>query len=124
MKKAFGVLAVVAMSAGLVYLAYVLPLQMLGDAIVTPSRTDAPTVTPTVHTSAPTVTPTARHSVAVAVLEVRSGAGEAFPNVGYLVRGKIVTVYEVQPVTGETCRQWARIGAGEWTCYDFLEATP
>lgn len=125
MKKAFGVLAVVAMSAGLVYLAYVLPSKMLGDAIGTPTgHTNTPTVTPTGHASAPTVTPTARHSVTVAVLEVRSGAGEAFPNVGYLLHGETVTVYEVQTVTGETCRRWARIGAGEWACYDFLEATP
>lgn len=106
MKRIFGVLAVVAMSAVLVYLAYVLPSQWLGDA--------------TSHQ----VTPNARRSVTVDVLEVRSGAGESFSNVGYLRRGDLVTVYEIQSATGEACRQWARIGAEQWTCYDFLEVIP
>lgn len=122
MKRAF----IVAMSAGLVYLAFVLPSRMLRDTItagtVTPSRTDAPTVTPNGHTMPEQVTPFPAYSVTVEVLEVRSGAGETFPNVGYLRRGDSVTVYEVQAVTGETCRHWARIGAGVWTCYDMLEA--
>ncbi|HMR99821.1 MAG TPA: hypothetical protein PKE62_11245 [Anaerolineales bacterium] len=121
MKRLFGVLAVVAMSAVLVYLAYVIPSQLLGDTMshqtVTPNQTD---VTPT----RAEVTPTARYSVTVEVLEVRSGAGESFPNVGYLRRGDLVTVYEIQSATGEACRQWARIGAEQWTCYDFLEVIP
>lgn len=70
------------------------------------------------------VTPNARRSVTVDVLEVRSGAGESFSNVGYLRRGDLVTVYEIQSATGEACRQWARIGAEQWTCYDFLEVIP
>ena len=106
MKRIFGVLAVVAMSAVLVYLAYVLPSQWLGD------------------TMSHQVTPNARRSVTVDVLEVRSGAGESFSNVGYLRRGDLVIVYEIQSATGEACRQWARIGAEQWTCYDFLEVIP
>jgi hypothetical protein len=116
------------MSAGLVYLAFVIPSRMLGDTMrtaVTPTgHTNAPTVTPTGDTMPEQVTPLARHSVTVTVLEVRNGAGETFANVGYLSHGDSVTVYDVQTVTGETCRQWARIGAGEWTCYDYLEVTP
>ena len=118
MKRIFGVLAVVAMSAGLVYLAYVIPSQWLGD-------TKSHQVTPTSDTTShQTVTPNARRSVTVDVLEVRSGAGESFSNVGYLRRGDLVTVYEIQSATGEACRQWARIGAEQWTCYDFLEVIP
>jgi hypothetical protein len=120
MKRLFSVLAVVAMSAVLVYLAYVLPSQLLGDTLSHQTVTDAPTVTQASHH----VTPTARHSVTVEVLEVRMGAGESFLNVGYLRRGDSVTVYEIQSATGEACRQWARIGADKWTCYDFLEVMP
>lgn len=124
MKRAGVVLAVVAMSAALVYLAYVLPSQMLGDTMshqtVTPSHTMTEQGTPLQDE----VTPLARHGVTVEVLEVRSGAGEMFQNVGYLRHGETVTVYEVQTVTGETCRQWARIDADKWTCYEMLEVTP
>lgn len=128
MKRLFGVLAVVAMSAVLVYLAYVLPSQWLGDTMshqVTPTGdTMSHHVTPTSDTTSHQVTPNARRSVTVDVLEVRSGAGESFSNVGYLRRGDRVTVYEIQSETDETCRQWARIGAERWTCYDFLEVIP
>ncbi|MBK9008657.1 MAG: hypothetical protein IPM31_16930 [Anaerolineae bacterium] len=123
MKRIFGVLAVVAMSAVLVYLAYVLPSRLLGDTM-------SHHVTPTGDTTSyhplagHQVTPNARRSVTVDVLEVRSGAGESFSNVGYLRRGDLVTVYEIQSATGEACRQWARIGAEQWTCYDFLEVIP
>jgi hypothetical protein len=120
----FGVTVLVAMSAGLVYLAFVLPSRMLGDTMRTPTVTPSHTMPAKVTPSQEQVTLLARHSVTVTVLEVRNGAGEAFTNVGYLRRGDSVTVYEVQTVTGETCRQWARIGAGEWTCYDYLEVTP
>ena len=128
MKRIFGVLAVVAMSAVLVYLAYVLPSRLLGDTMshhVTPTGdTMSHQVTPTSDTTSHQVTPNARRSVTVDVLEVRSGAGESFSNVGYLRRGDLVTVYEIQSATGEACRQWARIGAEQWTCYDFLEVIP
>ena len=128
MKRIFGVLAVVAMSAVLVYLAYVLPSRLLGDTMshhVTPTGdTMSHHVTPTGDTTSHQVTPNARRSVTVEVLEVRSGAGESFSNVGYLRRGDRVTVYEIQSATEETCRQWARIGAEQWTCYDFLEVIP
>lgn len=123
MKRLFSVLAVVAMSSVLVYLAYVLPSQWLGDTM-------SHQVTPTSDTTSyhplagHHVTPNARRSVTVDVLEVRSGAGESFSNVGYLRRGDLVTVYEIQSATEETCRQWARIGAEQWTCYDFLEVIP
>lgn len=123
MKRLFSVLAVVAMSSVLVYLAYVLPSQWLGDTM-------SHHVTPTSDTTSyhplagHQVTPNARRSVTVDVLEVRSGAGESFSNVGYLRRGDLVTVYEIQSATGEACRQWARIGAEQWTCYDFLEVIP
>ena len=117
MKRIFRVLAVVAMSAVLVYLAYVLPSQWLGDTM-------SHQVTPTGDTTSHQVTPNARRSVTVEVLEVRSGAGESFSNVGYLRRGDRVTVYAIQSATEETCRQWARIGAEQWTCYDFLEVIP
>lgn len=117
MKRIFGVLAVVAMSAVLVYLAYVLPSRLLGDTM-------SHHVTPTGDATSHQVTPNARRSVTVDVLEVRSGAGESFSNVGYLRRGDLVTVYEIQSATGEACRQWARIGAEQWTCYDFLEVIP
>ena len=117
MKRIFRVLAVVAMSAVLVYLAYVLPSRLLGD-------TTSHHVTPTGDATSHQVTPNARRSVTVDVLEVRSGAGESFSNVGYLRRGDLVTVYEIQSATGEACRQWARIGAEQWTCYDFLEVIP
>lgn len=128
MKRIFGVLAVVAMSAVLVYLAYVLPSQWLGDTMshqVTPTGdTMSHHVTPTGDATSHQVTPNARRSVTVDVLEVRSGAGESFSNVGYLRRGDLVIVYEIQSATGEACRQWARIGAEQWTCYDFLEVIP
>ena len=128
MKRIFGVLAVVAMSAVLVYLAYVLPSRLLGDTMshqVTPTGdTMSHHVTPTGDATSHQVTPNARRSVTVDVLEVRSGAGESFSNVGYLRRGDLVIVYEIQSATGEACRQWARIGAEQWTCYDFLEVIP
>lgn len=128
MKRIFGVLAVVAMSAVLVYLAYVLPSRLLGDTMshqVTPTGdTTSHHVTPTGDATSHQVTPNARRSVTVDVLEVRSGAGESFSNVGYLRRGDLVIVYEIQSATGEACRQWARIGAEQWTCYDFLEVIP
>lgn len=124
MKKVFRVLAVMAMSAVLVYLAFMIPSQLLRDTMShqteATSGADAPTVTPLQDE----VTPTARHGVTVEVLEVRSGAGESFSNVGYLRRGDGVTVYEIQSATGEACRQWARIGAAQWTCYDYLEVIP
>lgn len=123
MKRIFGVLAVVAMSAVLVYLAYVLPSRLLGDTMshhVTPTG-DATSYHPL---AGHQVTPNARRSVTVDVLEVRSGAGESFSNVGYLRRGDRVTVYALRSATEETCRQWARIGAEQWTCYDFLEVIP
>lgn len=56
-------------------------------------------------------------------LNVRSGAGTAYPKVGALTGGTPVSIYEKAVVNG---MEWGRIGSGMWVCmaYINLNSTP
>lgn len=53
-------------------------------------------------------------------LEVRSGPGENYPNVGYLRLGDRVTVIETAEAVRGVCRKWGRIGIDQWVCAEYL----
>ena len=82
----------------------------------------APTATAQAMT-APTPTPHHVYIVAADALEVRTGPSETAPNVGYLVRGQIVTVYETAQAEQEHCTTWAKIAhnQGRWVCMKYLK---
>lgn len=91
MKKPFFALLVLLTTAGLVYLAYILPSQMLREALVTPS---VPVVTPTVTpievspTAIADVTPTVTPLLVTGEVYVRDQPNGAA--VGSLSRGDVV----------------------------------
>jgi uncharacterized protein YgiM (DUF1202 family) len=134
-KGMFIFLLVVLFFASLVYVAYYLPGKMISEALSTtdvpPTSTDVPpteratteNVPPTPSDVPPTdadVPPT--YTVIADTLEIRTGPGEQFPNVGYLDRGDHVTMYHQQETPGEPCEVWAQIASdgSRWTCFEFL----
>jgi hypothetical protein len=68
-------------------------------------------------------TPHPVYAVVADALEVRTGPGEAAPNVGYLTRGEIVTVYETAQAKREYCTTWVKIYASlsRWVCFEYLK---
>lgn len=87
----------------------------------TPATT-RPTGTGTASPATTTMTPVVR-VVAASILELRSGPGERFPNVGFIKIGQTVTVLEVRAAsTDEWCSEWSRISyePPEWICNEWL----
>jgi uncharacterized protein YgiM (DUF1202 family) len=74
-------------------------------------------------TPLPEVTLIPEFIVIADTLEIRSGAGENFPNVGYLAKGDRVQVYSRSAADTATCRQWAQISkdGSRWVCAEYLE---
>ena len=50
-------------------------------------------------------------------LNVRSGAGVAFPKVGTITSGTAVSIYEKTTVNG---MEWGRIGTNQWVCLAYI----
>ena len=76
----------------------------------------APDITPT-PTALATIQDTTTITVKSEVLEVRSGPGENFGNVGYLDQGSTVEYYSISN-TGDWCGTWYKIALYEerWVC--------
>lgn len=103
-------------------LAVFLTLACVSSALSVPT----PAITPTAPPPSPTLTPTPiklydNYKVTAYTLEVREAPGETSLNIGYLRRGVLVTVFEVEETPSEACPVWARIRVGAWVCMDRLE---
>jgi uncharacterized protein YgiM (DUF1202 family) len=78
------------------------------------------TYTPEVTLKSEQITPIPVFSVTADTLEIRSGPGENYPNIGYLRAGDTVAVMETTETPREACQNWARIGVDRWVCAEYL----
>ena len=72
---------------------------------------------PSVEEAASIQTPTSGTVIGSANLNIRSGAGTNYAEVGFLAPGSEVTIYEV--VTSNDL-QWGRIGSDMWVCMNYI----
>ena len=93
-------------------------VQPAGEVTTIPAE-----VTTTPSSVPPQVTTIPQFVVTSDVLEIRNGAGENFPNVGYLSKGDRVQVYTRLDTTGQACQAWAQISpdATRWVCADYFQ---
>lgn len=95
-------------------------LACVGSALAVPTPSTTPVPSPTVEVLE-IVSSLDKYRVTSHALEVRAAPGEQSINIGYLLRGAIVNVYETQETPDEACQVWARIQVDSWVCMDRLE---
>lgn len=84
----------------------------------TSSSTDTPT-TPTVAPTTPVVVGTPATIVCSATVNVRNAPETTAQQVSTLTNGSVVTIYE--EAVSSLGKKWARIGAGQWVCMDYVK---
>lgn len=84
----------------------------------TSSSTDTPS-TPTVAPTTPVVVGTPATIVCSATVNVRNAPETTAQQVSTLTNGSVVTIYE--EAVSSLGKKWARIGAGQWVCMDYVK---